>query len=159
MGKFSFTEYGFAKELEDALDKIVESKTNYKQVVTDVYAGLSKGAKAFTSANSYPYPHCGKPLRHMLKKGPTGYNFWGCTAYPNCKMVCADDAGRPGLKQEPREKKSQELTEFKCKKCGKALNHHKGTNNPGKNYELFGCSSFPDCKTTYQIKAGRPILE
>ena len=94
-GKFSFAEYGFTKELEDALDKIAEGKANYKQVVTDVYARLSKEVNAFTAANCHPCPDCGKPLRHVVKKGPSGYDFWGCTSYPDCKTTCDNSGGRP----------------------------------------------------------------
>ena len=155
-GKFSFTEYVFTKDLENALDKIAVGKADYKQVVTDVYAGLSKEVSAFTTANCHPCPDCGKPLRHMVKTGAGGYDFWGCTGYPNCKTACDNAAGRPSAKQGKPERAPQVLTEYKCKECGKPLAHRKGSSKTGKDYEFFGCSGYPKCKASYQVKAGQP---
>ena len=90
----------------------------------------------------------------MIKKGPGGYDFWGCTGYPDCKTACDDAVGRPGAKQEA--KTPQNLTEHKCKECGKPLAHRIGKNKTGKDYEFFGCSGYPKCKAIYQVKEGHP---
>ena len=156
MGKFKFIEYDFTKELENSLDKIAEGKADYKNVVTEAYKVLDGEVGTFRAANSYPCPDCGQPMRHMIKKGTGGYDFWGCTGYPNCKTTCVDDNGLPDSRQEAREKKPQELSEFKCKECGKALIHRKGISKAGKEYEFFGCSGFPGCKDTYNAKDGKP---
>lgn len=39
---------------------------------------------------------CGKPLVHRVKKGKKGYDFWGCSGYPECKHSYKSDAsGNP----------------------------------------------------------------
>lgn len=45
---------------------------------------------------------CGKPLRHIIKGGDGGYDFWSCSGYPDCKTSYKDDGGKPGDKQEKK---------------------------------------------------------
>jgi DNA topoisomerase-1 len=49
-------------------------------------------------------PDCGKPLRHMVKAGDGGYDFLGCSGYPNCKSTFKDDGGRPGFNSKTGKK-------------------------------------------------------
>ena len=55
--------------------------------------------------SDYKCTKCQKPLRHNVKKGKTGYNFWGCTGfkegckatYPNLKGDKPDFANAKGI--------------------------------------------------------------
>lgn len=39
---------------------------------------------------------CGKPLVHRVKKGKSGFDFWGCTGFPNCRASYKTGAdGKP----------------------------------------------------------------
>lgn len=97
-------------------------------------------------------------MAHKVKKGEGGFDFWGCTGYPECKYSAADDNGKPGAKRE--RKPAPTLSEFKCS-CGKALIRRKGVSKAGKDYDFYGCSGFKDgCKNTYQVKEdGSPDFE
>ncbi|MGL4208197.1 MAG: type I DNA topoisomerase [Candidatus Adiutrix sp.] len=47
---------------------------------------------------------CGKALRNVVKEGSSGYNFWSCSGFPNCKTSYKNDNGKPGAKNEPKKK-------------------------------------------------------
>jgi ssDNA-binding Zn-finger/Zn-ribbon topoisomerase 1 len=110
-----------------------------------------------TLSSEHLCPECGKPLRHIIK-APTdlnpGYNFWGCSGFPNCKVTFQDDNGKPG----PRSDAQGELsTEHVCPECGKPLRHKfmaPTDLNPG--YNFWGCSGFPECRVTFQDEDGKP---
>ena len=58
-----------------------------KQVMADF--GKYKRAAAGDNATSPACPDCGKPMRRRTAgKGPrAGLDFWGCSAYPECKGI------------------------------------------------------------------------
>jgi DNA topoisomerase-3 len=74
--------------------------------------------------------------------------FWGCSRYPECKSSFADQDGKPNL--EPRA--FAVLSSHHCKLCQKPLILRKG---PRGNF--WGCSGFPNCRTTYQDQEGQPL--
>ncbi|MDR1081082.1 MAG: hypothetical protein LBQ79_09030 [Deltaproteobacteria bacterium] len=95
---------------------------------------------------------CGKPLRHIVKEGENGYNFWGCSGFPSCKATYADDRGAPGAKQPPRNLPSG----FKCVRCGSDLYRRTGTSrNTGMDYDFFACSN-QKCRALYNVRDGQP---
>ncbi|MBQ4132969.1 MAG: topoisomerase DNA-binding C4 zinc finger domain-containing protein, partial [Desulfovibrionaceae bacterium] len=152
LGKFSFLEFNFTKELESALDSIAAGKAVYTEVVSAAYDILTGESEKMTAENLYPCPDCGKPMRHKVKAGKDGYDFWGCSGYPHCTATCADDNGRPGAKQEA--KPPAELSEFNCEKCGQPLKHLKGEKS-GRAYDFFACSS-NECGATFDNVDGKP---
>ena len=89
VGKFSFVDYGFTKEMEQALDDIASGKALYKDVVSQAHERLQAEVSAFAKATGKVCPECGKPMRRKVKTpgkdGKGGYDFWGCTGYPGCK--------------------------------------------------------------------------
>jgi DNA topoisomerase-3 len=96
----------------------------------------------------YPCPACGKPMRKINgAHGP----FWSCSAYPECTTTLPDDKGKPGEKKSPA-KDSAHV----CPDCGKPLRHLQKTSKAGKPYELFSCSGYPNCKSSFFGKAGKP---
>ena len=91
-GHFTFIEYEFTKNLEQALDDIAEGKAQYRAVVGTAHAQLTKELESFGKATGKACPKCGKLMAHRVKKagkdGKGGYDFWGCTGWPECKETC-----------------------------------------------------------------------
>jgi DNA topoisomerase-1 len=47
---------------------------------------LSKGVQEFVKSTGKVCEKCGKPMVHRVKKpGKGGYDFWGCSGWPECK--------------------------------------------------------------------------
>ena len=104
--------------------------------------------------SEYPCPVCGRPL--YSGKNDRG-TYWACynkQGHPDGNNVfLPDDNGTPG---QPKEKSPRVVTEFTCPDCGKALLYRQGTSKAGKPYEVFSCSSYPNCKTSFWGKDGKP---
>ena len=87
-GKFSFADYEFTRSMEQALDDIAEGKAEYRAVVAKAHAQLEEELQTFAKASGKACPKCGKPMVHRVKKngkdGKGGYDFWGCTGWPEC---------------------------------------------------------------------------
>ena len=88
-GRFSFADFDFTKGMEQALDDIAEGKARYREVVGAAHARLVDELSAFTAATGKTCPKCGKAMRHKVKApgkdGKGGYDFWGCSGWPECK--------------------------------------------------------------------------
>ena len=104
--------------------------------------------------SEYPCPVCGRPL--YSGKNDRG-TYWACynkQGHPDGNNVfLPDDNGTPG---QPKEKSPRVVTEFTCPDCGKALLYRQGTSKAGKPYEVFSCSGYPNCKTSFWGKDGKP---
>ena len=91
-GHFSFVEYEFTRNMEQALDDIAEGKGQYKVVISAAHAQLAQELESFGKATGKTCPKCGKLMIHRIKKagqdGKGGYDFWGCTGWPECKETC-----------------------------------------------------------------------
>lgn len=90
-GNFSFVEYEFTRQMEQALDDIAAGKADYRAVISEAHARLEQELQAFAKAKGKVCPKCGKPMVRRVKKpgkdGKGGYDFWGCTGWPDCKEV------------------------------------------------------------------------
>ncbi len=88
-GNFSFVEYEFTRTMEQALDDIAAGKADYRAVIGAAHARLEQELQAFAKATGKVCQKCGKPMVHRVKKpgkgGKGGYDFWGCTGWPECK--------------------------------------------------------------------------
>ena len=88
-GHFSFIEYDFTRTMEQSLDDIAEGKAEFRSVIGSAYDQLSKEVREFAKTTGKVCPKCGKPMAHRVKKpgkdGKGGYDFWGCTGWPECK--------------------------------------------------------------------------
>lgn len=88
-GNFSFVEYEFTRKMEQALDDIAANKTDYSAVISEAHARLEQELQAFAKATKKVCEKCGKPMVHRIKKpgkdGKGGYDFWGCSDYPECR--------------------------------------------------------------------------
>lgn len=89
-GHFSFIEYDFTRNMEQSLDDIAEGKAEYRAVIAAVYDRLSSEVREFAKATGKVCEKCGKPMVHRVKKpgkdGKGGYDFWGCSGWPECKQ-------------------------------------------------------------------------
>jgi Topoisomerase IA len=87
-GHFSFIEYDFTRTMEQSLDDIAEGKAEYRAVIASAYDQLSREVQEFAKATGKVCEKCGKPMVHRVKKpgkdGKGGYDFWGCTGWPEC---------------------------------------------------------------------------
>jgi hypothetical protein len=90
-GHFSFVEYDFTRTMEQSLDDIAEGKVDYRAVMASAYDRLSKEVREFAKATGKVCEKCGKSMVRRVKKpgkdGKGGYDFWGCTGWPECKEV------------------------------------------------------------------------
>ena len=88
-GHFAFADYEFTRNMEQALDDIAEGKAQYKAVISAAHAQLEQELTAFAKVTGKVCPKCGKPMIHRVKKpgkdGNGGYDFWGCSGWPECK--------------------------------------------------------------------------
>lgn len=88
-GNFSFVEFEFTRTMEQALDDIAAGKADYRAVISEAHSRLEQELQAFTKATGKTCPKCSKPMVHRVKKpgkdGKGGYDFWGCTGWPECK--------------------------------------------------------------------------
>jgi ssDNA-binding Zn-finger/Zn-ribbon topoisomerase 1 len=109
--------------------------------------------------SDYKCPDCERPLNHIVKESDStsqGFNFWGCSGYPECRATFADDNGKPGAKNSSSVK--PEPSGFKCPRCQSDLVHRKGfSSKTGNDYDFFVCPN-PDCRSTYNNKNGEPFI-
>ncbi len=153
-GAFGFIDFGFTCEMESLLDEIAEGKGMYQPLVAGAYKQFDAEIKAYIAATSPKCPACGQPLRHMVRsdsKEKKGFNFWGCSGYPECPATFADADGVPGERQDTKPK--PDTSGFKCPECGKDLVRRTGTSKNGKPYDFFGCTGFRQgCKASFNPK-------
>ncbi len=88
-GHFSFIEYDFTRNMEQSLDDIAEGKAEYCAVIASAHDQLVREVQEFARATGKVCEKCGKPMVHRVKKpgkdGKGGYDFWGCSGWPECK--------------------------------------------------------------------------
>jgi DNA topoisomerase-1 len=84
-GRFTFADFDFTSGMEQALDDIASGKAEYRAVVSKAYEKLHGELAAFLKATGKTCPKCGKAMVHRVKPGKGGYDFWGCSGYPDCK--------------------------------------------------------------------------
>ena len=83
--RFSFADNSFTSSMEQALDDIASGKAEYRAVVSAAYEKLHGELAAFLKATGKTCSKCGKAMVRRVKPGKGGYDFWGCSGYPDCK--------------------------------------------------------------------------
>ena len=78
---------------------------------------------------------CSRPMARRRSKQQKSF-FWGCTGYPECKLILPDYNGSPGV-----EKITAKKSEDKCAQCetGYLIERR------GKYGNFYGCSKYPKC--------------
>jgi ssDNA-binding Zn-finger/Zn-ribbon topoisomerase 1 len=134
--------------------------TNYacaKSFNDDMGLPGAERKKSTATLSEYTCPDCGKPLRHLVKEDDAnsrGYNFWGCSGFPECKTTLVDEGGKPGAKNQPRDTPSG----FLCPRCQSDLYHLKGVSKrTGMDYDFFKCSN-PNCRTIFNTRNDEPDI-
>jgi DNA topoisomerase-1 len=153
IGRFGFLDYSYTQEMEERLDAIASGKLLYNQLMQQFKISFDKELDGFLTLHEHRCPDCGKPLRHLTKesrKNGEGYDFWGCTGYPDCTATFDNEAGKPGKRKESQRMDSN--SNYKCPKCGKPLIHRF---REGK-FNFWGCSGYPKCKESFDDIDGKP---
>jgi DNA topoisomerase I len=68
----------------------------YVDLVKSLDDNLTRDLAALASQSplsNHFCPACGRALRFFHRKERT---YWGCSGFPACAVICADDAGKPG---------------------------------------------------------------
>ena len=120
--------------------------------------GERQDTKPKAEPSEYVCAACGKPLIHRQgEKNGRAFDFWGCSGFPQCKASFANDAGKPGERQDTKAKKA--ASEHKCPKCKGDLARRQGTSQKtGKAYDFYSCLG--KCKATYNpTEDGTPEFE
>ncbi|MDR1577441.1 MAG: type I DNA topoisomerase [Deltaproteobacteria bacterium] len=147
--KFGFVDYEYTKLLEEKLDDIAMGKLDYLTVVSQANEVLVEELKTFGSDHGPVCPHCGQSLRHLVKEGPDGYNFWACQDRENCGAKFRDQNGRPGQSYG-----KMETTDQTCPNCGQPLNHYIKEEPNG--YNFWACQDRENCGAKYKDQNGSP---
>ena len=62
---------------------------DYRAVIASAHDPLSREVQEFTKATGKVCGKGGKPMFHLVKKTGKdckgGYDFWGCSGWPECK--------------------------------------------------------------------------
>lgn len=150
--KFGFVDLKFTSNVESSLDEIAVGKNKYLAVVQEHHGYLQQEIASLNAIPpKHPCPTCGKALMHRVKGGKGGYDFWGCTGYPECTVSLPDDNGKPGARKEVP------ASNFACAKCGKPLARRTKKGKDG--YDFWGCTGYKDgCKASYKNKNDAPVF-
>ncbi len=108
---------------------------------------------------THPCPECGSSMFRLRSKArkatsdkparKAGY-FWGCENQ-DCRATRPDENGKPGERRQhgPKRKGPD------CPECGKPMFlRNVKKKRKGKASDFWGCSGFPDCKTTLPVNGG-----
>lgn len=154
--KFSFMDFEYTKNMENALDGVASGKASYRETVAHAHAVLQDEVQAFKKQYIATCPECGSDLRHIVSK-EKGYDFFAC---PHCENTFPNENGKAGAKSVKKEQPP--LSEFTCPFCKKnKLVRRQGTSQKtGKEYDFYACSGFPKCKANFPtLENGKPDLE
>jgi DNA topoisomerase-1 len=135
----------FTARIEEKLDEIASSESDWKVVLSDFYGPFEKELAAAETAmpkvevkpqeTKELCPKCSAPM--FLRENREGF-YLACSKYPDCKATIAVD--RAGNKLLPKE-----TTEI-CPKCGKPM-----ALRPWKRVWFLACTGYPECKTTFSV--------
>ncbi len=145
---------------ESRLSAIADGKESLSGFMTDQSIQVPELVKAIFALQLAPLPgthlcpECGRPLRRQ--KSQKGSWYWGCFNQDGhaTPVFLNDKNGKPDLTP----KKEIELSEHKCRACGKPLvkRESKKKGKGGRKNYWWGCSGFPECKERYFDDNGKP---
>jgi DNA topoisomerase-1 len=148
-GNFGFLDYTYTREMETRLDSIAAGEAEYKNVVAAAHEILGRELSEFSKISVHLCPDCGKVLRHKIKNGDNGYDYWACSGRPDCQASYDNEDGHPGRKRQPI---GAAPSEFPCPKCQKPLYRRQGVSQKtGKAYDFYGCADRA-CNAVYYPK-------
>ena len=135
---------------EKVLSDISDSKSSLesfidgqKKLVNSLISSIEKiSVKA--SEDSVLCSKCGAVM--VRRKSANGY-FWGCTGYPVCKNVMADNNGKPA---EPEKRETS-----KCPRCSMTMYRYKDKKNAKRHFWMCSCRS---CKLVLTDIKSKPFV-
>lgn len=142
----------FTAKMEEELDTIADGTSTYKKVLDDFYNPFYKDLivaessaasikKSLIEKTEILCPECGSETNAvMLKKWGKNGLFLACERYPKCKGTMSIDENN---------KKSENITEIKCEKCGGLM-----VEKIGPYGKFYGCSNYPKCNNVKPITLG-----
>lgn len=149
VGKFSFMEYEYTRNIEAELDRIANGQSDYKTVLKAADGQLSEELGKVASLTIGERHECPTCDDGVLRKRPGKHGaFWGCSNYPDCKTTFPDDDGKPGEKKEPA---AYDGEVHPCPTCSKPM-----VPRGAEGAKFWGCTGFPECRTTLQDDKGKP---
>lgn len=129
---------GFTAEMEDKLDEVGVSISDWKQILRDFYGEFEKELKEADEniekmddeeITGIKCELCGK---YMVKKHGRYGEFLACSGYPECKNT------KPVVKE----------IGVDCPKCGKPIVEKRSR----RGRIFYGCSGYPECDNSYWNK-------
>lgn len=137
-------DFKFTAELENKLDLIEETGTDWQSIVSEFYfpfqEELQKAEKDMEKVTiiyeGENCPACGLPMQ--IKTSRWGSQFLGCTGFPECKTT------KP-LTKDQKVAPEERLSEEKCEACGTQM-----MIKYGRFGEYLSCPN-QDCKATRKI--------
>lgn len=83
---FSFMEYDYTAEMEEKLDLIATGKIDQVSMLKEFFDPFKNELnKAYALHGSETCDKCKSPM--TIRNTKAGEKFWGCSAYPKCKMT------------------------------------------------------------------------
>jgi len=167
-------EEGFTAHMEEELDKVSNGEMTRSQVLNEFYEPLSKrlahveteltqkGGDLFQVVSDVECPKCGSPMEVRFWKGSA---FFGCSKYPECRETInfPDDLeykyGEKSISASEQLKAYQHEQAERAKDAPKQICHNCGSNmeiREGRYGRFYGCTNYPECKTTIAISTGCP---
>lgn len=146
---------GFTAGMEDELDKIAESKVDWKKFLKKFWKEFfplvevaEKEAFVPKITTDIDCPQCGSKLQKIWSKNKY---FYGCSNYPECKYTTPIEA----LEFNKEDYAENFNWDQHCPKCqGAMIVRH------GRYGAFLGCSKYPDCKGIVNIpKKGEALSE
>ena len=150
-------DYGFTAKMESDLDEIEQGKETMLNVLEGFWKDFSKQletAEQTIGQNSIEIPpeetdficdKCGS--RMVVRNGRFG-KFAACPNYPTCRNTKpltspAAEESASHEEEEEQNKKTPQVADFKCEKCGSDM-----ILRTGKFGSFYACSKYPECKFT-----------
>ncbi len=156
----------FTAQMEEELDQISEGELSRLQVLKNFYGPfeqqlnevkhqLKTDGSSFRILTDVACEACGAPMQLRYWKGK---RFLGCSRYPACQqtmdlpdnIVYAYKDKRVLLNQALKAQQEAQLkkaTDKTCPQCGAPMQIKQS-----KYGRFYGCSRYPDCKTTLPLK-------
>lgn len=145
-GRFAFADLDYTRNIETTLDAIAAGKAKYKDVITAVDQQLDKELAQLERDGLIVVHNCPECGSRMVKRPGKSGHFWACTAYPECKTTLPDVDGKPGAAPE-----AYTGPTYPCPTCSSDMVPKRSGNNI-----FWGCTSYPECKTTLPDAEGKP---
>lgn len=169
----------FTANMEDDMDLIAEGKLTRLDVLNELYQPLAKrldsvqsalkeGTLGFRTLTDHNCETCGSPMEVRFWKGS---RYLGCSRYPDCKQT-VDFPEDVEFEYHPqqvivqsqlktRQERQQPLEDHPCPACGAPMALKQGPYG-----RFYGCTRYPECKTTEPVVAktpcptcGSPLIE